>query len=227
MRWSLPDQNHTARTAIMTQTEIFWNLLKDFRDDTMIVQILLILGMLMVSWLVFTKPGKVTDTFTKLFLATAFIWNSIACFLFVCGKSPVAKFLGGPLYAVIGFLFLVDLFITKKTHFRVPDSMGMQLATAFFILLAFAFPFLGYFTGHPMIALPAFPCPLAGFTLALLAAAAPKADRGIYILTLIWAFVNIPKSFGYVDCYEETTLVLTGFYALTVLKYHDTQKDKY
>jgi len=211
----------------MTQTEIFWNLLKGFRDDTMVVQVLLIIGMLIVSWLVFTKPGKATDAFTKLFLAAAFLWNAVACFLFVCGKSPVAKFLGAPLYSVIGFLFLVDLFITGKTHFEVPRSTGMRLATTFFILLAFLFPVLGYLTGHPMIALPGYPCPLAGFTLALLAAAAPRADRGIYILTLIWAFVNIPKSFGYMDCYEETTLVLTGFYALAVFKYRDTQQEKH
>ncbi|BCS87629.1 DUF6064 family protein [Pseudodesulfovibrio sediminis] len=210
----------------MTQTESFWHILEGFRDTTMGIQILLVLGMLVVSLLVFTKPGKVADAFTKLFLAAAFLWNSVACFLIVCGKSPIAKFLGGPLYAVIGFLFLVDLFITRKTHFTVPHTLGMQLTTGFFILLAFLFPFLGYFTGHPMIALPAYPCPLAGFTLALLAASAPRVDRGIYILTLIWAFVNIPKSFGYMDCYEETTLVLTGFYALGMLKYHDAQQEK-
>ncbi|WP_250645604.1 DUF6064 family protein [Salidesulfovibrio onnuriiensis] len=173
----------------------------------------------------FTRPGKGTDAFTKLFLAAALIWNALACFLFVCGKSPVAKFLGAPLYSVIGFLFLVDLFITKKTHFEVPRSAGIRLATAFFILLAFLFPFLGHFTGHPMIALPGYPCPLAGFILALLAATS-RADRGIYILTLIWAFVNIPKCFGFMDCYEETTLVVTGFYALAMLKYRDAQREQ-
>lgn len=210
----------------MTQTEIFWNLLKGFRDDTLVVQILLIIGMLLVTGLVFIRPGKFTDAFTKLFLATAFIWNAIACFLFVCGKSLTAKFLGAPLYSAIGFLFLVDLFITQNTHFRVPRSLGMRLATAFFVLLAFLFPILGNLTGHPMIALPGYPCPLAGFTLALLAAAAPKVDKSIFNLTLVWAFFNIPKCFGHVNCYEEVTLVVTGLYALAMLKYRDKQQEE-
>ncbi len=33
----------------MSPTEIFWNLLKGFRDDTMPVQILLVIGMLAVT----------------------------------------------------------------------------------------------------------------------------------------------------------------------------------
>jgi len=210
----------------MTQTELFWNILRDFRDDTMVVQIVLIIAMTLVTWRVFLKPGKATDIFVKLVLSGAFFWNAVACFLFACGKSPMAKFLGGPLYAVIGFLFLIDLFVTGNTHFSVPRNTGMRLATGFFILLAFLFPVLGAFTGHPLVALPGFPCPLAGFTLALLAAAAPRVDRTLYYLTLIWAFVNIPKVFGYVDCYEETTLVVTGFYALGMLKYRDRQQER-
>lgn len=210
----------------MTQTEIFWNLMKEFRDDTLIVQLLLVLGMLITTWLVFTRPGKTTDAFAKLFLAGAFLWNAIACFLLACGGSITAKVIGGPLYSAIGFLFLVDHFITKKTHFAVSSSRGMQMATTFFILLAFLFPVLGYLTGHPMIALPGYPCPLAGFTLALLAAAAPKVDKSIYGLTLVWAFVNISKCFGHVGCYEEITLVITGFYALGMLKYRDAQQEK-
>ncbi|ACS79934.1 DUF6064 family protein [Maridesulfovibrio salexigens] len=209
----------------MTQTQIFWNVLKDFRDDTMIVQIALVIGMAIVTWMVFTRPGKATDTFTKFFLALAFLWNSVACFFIACGKSPMAKFLAGPLYAAIGFLFIIDLLVTKNTHFEISRSTGVKLTTAFFILMAFLFPVLGYFTGHPMIALPGYPCPLAGFTLALLAASR-KIDRDIYFLTLIWAFVNIPKSFGFMNCYEEITLVLTGFYALGMLKYNEAQQTK-
>jgi hypothetical protein len=203
----------------MTPTEAFWSLLRTFRDDTLIIQICLTIGMALITWMVFFKPGKTTDVATKLFLAAAFFWNGVACFLIVCSESMVARFLGGPLFMTIGFLFLVDLFITRQTRFAVPKTGSMRAVTAFFILLAFLFPVLGIFTGHPFIALPGFPCPFAGFTLALLAAATPRVDKGIYCLTLIWAFVNIPKCFGLYDCYEEVTLVLTGFYSLAILKH--------
>ncbi|QAZ67064.1 DUF6064 family protein [Solidesulfovibrio carbinolicus] len=202
----------------MNPTDAFWNILRQFRDDTLTIQLLLILGYCITVYRIARKPGNATDAFVKVFLAVAFLWNGIACFLIYCWENMVAKFLAGPLYIVIGFLFLVDLFATRKTSFTFAVSPTRRAAIYIFILLAFLFPVLGIFTGHGMIALPGFPCPLAAFTLALMAAAVPRVDGTIYALVLVWAFVNIPKVFGLVNCYEEVTLVLTGFYALAVYK---------
>lgn len=202
----------------MNPTDAFWNTLRQFRDDTLAIQVVLLLGYCVTVYRIAKKPGNATDLLVKGFLSLAFLWNGIACFLIYCRENIIAKFLAGPLYIVIAFLFLVDMFATRKTTFTFALSPARRTATYFFILLAFLFPALGFFTGHGMIALPAFPCPLAGFTLALLAAAAPRVDGTIYTLVLIWAFVNIPKVFGWVNCYEEVTLVLTGFYALAVYK---------
>jgi hypothetical protein len=202
----------------VTPTEAFWNVLREFRDDTLIIQIILTIAASISVWLILFRPGKRTDSFTKIFLSFAFAWNGVACFIIYCGKSMIAKFLGGPLYLVIAFLFLIDLFFTKKTEFSFPDKGWRRNMPLFFITLALLFPVLGILTGHGFIALPMYPCPLAGFTLALLCAALPRTDKTICTLTLIWAFVNIPKCFGHVNCYEEITLVLTGFYGLFVLK---------
>ena len=202
----------------MNPTDAFWNTLRQFRDDTLAMQLVLLIGYCVVIYRIAKKPGTATDTLVKGFLALAFFWNGVACFLIYCWDNMIAKFLAGPLYIVIAFLFLVDMFATKKTSFTFAVSPARRAATYFFVLLAFLFPVLGIFTGHGMIALPTFPCPLAGFTLALLAAAVPRVDGTIYALVLIWAFVNIPKVFGLVNCYEEITLVLTGFYALAVYK---------
>ena len=71
----------------MTQSEAFWSMLRSFRDDTLVLQIFLTIGMAIITWMVFFKPGKITDVVAKLFLAAAFFWNGVACFLLVCEKS--------------------------------------------------------------------------------------------------------------------------------------------
>ena len=202
----------------MDPADAFWNTLREFRYDTLIIQALLVIGYLFTIWRIAKKPGHRTDSLVKVFLAAAFLWNGVACFLLYCWDYSIARFLAGPLYIVVGFLFIVDLLGPKKIRFTFSVPPLRRAAVAFFILLAFLFPVLGIFTGHGMIALPGFPCPMAGFTLALLTAAIPNIDRTILALLLVWAFVNIPKVFGFVNCYEEITLVLTGFYALWVYK---------
>lgn len=202
----------------MNPTETFWQTMRQFRDDTLAVQLVLLLGYCVAIYRIARKPGRATDAWVKGILAVAFFWNGAACFLLYFWESLIARFLAGPLFLVIGFLLLVDMVATRKIHFTFALPPARRAASFFFILLAFLFPVLGLLTGHAMIALPTSPCPLAGFTLALLAAAVPRVDGTIYALVLVWAFVNIPKVFGLADCYEEVTLVLTGFYALATFK---------
>lgn len=202
----------------MNPTDAFWQTMRQFRDDTLAVQLVLLCGYGFALYRIAWKPGRATDAWVKGILAVAFFWNGFACFLHYFWASLIARFLAGPLFLVIGFLLLVDMVAGQKIHFTFALSPARRAASFFFILLAFLFPVLGLLTGHGMIALPTAPCPLAGFTLALLAAAVPRVDGTIYALVLIWAFVNIPKVFGFMDCYEEVTLVLTGFYALMTFK---------
>ena len=202
----------------MATSETFWNILIDFRDDTYIIQLLLIIGALISFWAVLYHPGKRTDLYTKVFLSFAFAWNGIVCFMIYCGKSLIAKFVGGPLYIVIAYLFLMDLIFTKKTNFNFPAKGLKRYIPIFFIVCSFLFPVFGLFTGHGFIAFPMFPCPLAGFTIALLCATFPQVDKTIGILVSSWTFINISKCLGYVNCYEEIVVVIAGFYYLFLLK---------
>jgi hypothetical protein len=147
------------------ETRAFWELLRTFRDDTLPVQVILVLGMLVSVWLVFRRPGGFTDSFVKAFLALAFLWNGLACFFIYCFRSPTARFLGAPQYLVIGFMFIVDLLAARRISFSPPPGGGKRAASLFLVLLAFLFPFLGIPYGHGLIAWPGFPCPLAGFAL--------------------------------------------------------------
>lgn len=207
----------------MNKTEMFWTILRKFNEDTLPVQILLILLSLFALYGVFAKPSKASDKGMTAFLAAAFAWNGIACFLLYCGKSPMALFVGGPLYLVISFLFLIDLLVTGKCSYRLPDTPLHQVLVGVLLLCVYLFPFAGMALGHGFVVLPMFPCPLAGFAL-ILFSAAPRMDRDIFILLLVWAFVNIPKCFGLFGCYEEIVLCASGFYSLYVVKTRATTR---
>ena len=196
---------------------MFWTILRKFKGDTLPVQILLILLSLFALYGVFAKPSKASDKGMTAFLAVAFAWNGVACFLIYCGKSPMALFVGGPLYLVISFLFLIDLLVTGKCSYRLPDAPLHQGLVGVLLLCVYLFPFAGMALGHGFVVLPMFPCPLAAFALVLFAAA-PRIDRDIFVLLLVWAFVNIPKCLGLFGCYEEVVLCASGFYSLYVVK---------
>jgi hypothetical protein len=82
------------------------------------------------------------------------------------------------------------------------------------------YPLIGWvFVGHayPQALLPTMPCPLTVFALTLVAAAAPRADRGVFIALLPWALLGLPKCLGALDCYEDCILFASGVYGLIVL----------
>jgi hypothetical protein len=91
--------------------------------------------------------------------------------------------------------------------------------TAFWILLVFLHPMISWPLGHlyPKTLLPMFPCPLTTFAIALVAAAAPKVDKKVFLLLLPWALMALPKCFGALDCYEDCILFASGVYGLVEL----------
>jgi hypothetical protein len=126
---------------------------------------------------------------------------------------------GVPLFFVISILFAVDIF-TRRTEFRLPDGRWHKALTFFWLALVALYPLIGWvFLGHiyPNMLLPMFPCPLTVFAIALIAAAAPKADKRVFVALLPWALLGLPKCLGALDCYEDCVLFVAGVYGLIVL----------
>ena len=184
----------------MKNMEPFWMTLQSFRDDTFIVQMLIIVAYLGILFLIAKREGARTDAIVKVILSSIFIFNGIACFLMYFSELPMAKFFAGPLYLAIGYLFLIDI-MARRIHFTFNVSPLRRFLAFIFVILAFLFPVFGMLSGH-------------GITLALLSAAMPRVDNIIVFMLLAWVLVNIPKIFGHVGCYEEIILILAGAYVL-------------
>jgi len=201
----------------MASTEAFWTRVGAYNEALWPVTVAMTIVAAFLTYRVFLRPGAKTDLWTKTFLSFAFAWNGIVFFL-IYVKNPVSMFTGAPLFIIVSVLLMVDIF-TKKTHFGPPDARWKQGLTLFWILLVFLYPVIGRPLGHvyPKTLLPMFPCPLTVFAIALVAAAAPKADKKLFILLLPWALMGLPKCFGALDCYEDCILFAAGVYGLVEL----------
>jgi hypothetical protein len=61
------------------------------------------------------------------------------------------------------------------------------------------------------------PCTLTTFAIALVAAAAPRVDRKVFVLLLPWALMALPMCLGALDCREDCILFALGVYGLVEL----------
>jgi hypothetical protein len=201
----------------VANSEVFWSRVGAYNEATWPISIAMIVAAIFLTYRVFCRPNAKTDVWTKAFLSLAFAWNGIVFFL-VFVKNPISTFMGAPLFLVISLLFAVDI-LTKKTRFRPPEAMWKKAITVLWIALVFLYPVIGWPLGHvyPKVLLPVFPCPLTVFAIALVAAAAPNADKKVFVLLLPWALMALPKCFGALDCYEDCILFAAGVYGIIVL----------
>jgi hypothetical protein len=201
----------------MVSTDVFWSRVGAYNEATWPISIVMTVAALFLTWRVFFKPGARTDVWMKAFLSVAFAWNGIVFFLLFL-KVPLSMVTGAPLFLILSLLLAVDIW-SKKTHFRLPESTWKKSVTAFWIVLVFLQPAIGWPLGHvyPQVLLPMFPCPLTVFAIALVAAAAPKVDKKVFVLLLPWALMALPKCIGALDCYEDCLLFAAGVYGLVEL----------
>jgi hypothetical protein len=200
----------------MTATETFWNQIGAYNEATFPMQIVMVIVAVVMTYLVFAKPSTKTSTIMKAFLSFVFAWNLIYFLIFA--KSPIATFVGAPLFVIVAILFAADIF-TKKIEFKLPDTMWQKYLTIFWILLVFLYPAIGFTLGHyyPKTCTPMMPCPLTVFAIALVTAALPKVDKKVYVFLLLWALMGLPKCLGALECHEDCILFGAGVYGLIML----------
>jgi len=198
--------------------ELFWTGVGRYNEAMWPVQAMLVVLAAILTYRVFARPGPRTDVWMKAFLSFAFLWNAVVFFL-VYVRNPISTLTGVPLFLVVAAFFAIDIW-AKKTAFGVPDVRWKRALTIAWLVLVASYPVIGWaFLGHtyPRILLPMMPCPLTVFAIALVAAAAPRADKKVFVALLPWALMALPKCFGVLDCYEDCILFASGVYGLAVL----------
>jgi hypothetical protein len=201
----------------MVNADAFWTQVALYNEALWPIQLILTALALILTFLVFFKPGENPDLLAKAFFAFSFALTGVVFFL-IYVKNPISTFFGAPLFILLAVLFTIDGF-TKRTEFKLPDAKWKKALTFVWVLLVFMYPIIGLPLGHtyPRMLTPVMPCPLTVFALALVTAASPTVDRKIFILLLPWALAGLPKCFGALDCYEDCILFAAGVYGLIFL----------
>jgi len=198
--------------------ELFWTGVGRYNEALWPVQAAMIVLAAVLTYRVFARPGPRTDVWMKGFLSFAFLWNAVVFFLFYV-RNPISTFTGVPLFLVVAAFFAIDIW-AKRTTFSVPDARWKRAFTIVWLALVASYPAIGWaILGHtyPRALLPTMPCPLTVFAITLVATAAPRVDKKVFVALLPWALMALPKCFGALDCYEDCILFASGVYGLVVL----------
>ena len=201
----------------MASAEGFWSQVGVYNETMWPIVIAMTAAAAFLTYRVLWRSGARSDMWMKAFLSFSFAWNGVVFFL-IFVRNPISMFAGAPLFIILSLLFAADI-LTKRTQFRPPEAAWKKAVTILWIALVFLYPLIGWVMGHvyPRVLLPMFPCPLTVFAIALVAAAAPNADKKVFILLLPWALMGLPKCFGALDCYEDCILFAAGVYGLVEL----------
>jgi hypothetical protein len=206
----------------MLSAERWWGIIGAYGAGVWPAQVIFfVVAAALVLFLIF-KPGKVTTTLMKLYLALAFGWNGIVFFI-ILGKDLVGNYFFGSLFTLVAILFALDLF-RGRIQFRHPEPNWQKYLTLALVLIVFCYPLFSLVFEHyfpRLIILGTFPCPTTALALLLLTTALPRVDKIMYIILLFWAipfplFIQIPR-YG---VYEDSIMFIVGIYSLIMLVQH-------
>lgn len=187
--------------------QAFWNVIGRYNQDTVIVQSVLLI--LLVLFMVLTYIGKIKSG-AKIILGIANLYIGIV--FFACyGTEPIQKFFALPLYISCGVLFLYEAWHTKGD--RLEKCNWFQIVL---LVLYGLYPFVSLLLGNefPQMVTYIMPCPIVSLSIAVYAG---YSRKNLLLLTLltIWGLTGV-KSVIF-SAYEDIILLICGLYGVYLL----------
>jgi len=203
----------------MLSPEEWWGILEAYGAKIWPAQAFFFVAAVLLVLLVFLKPGRIANTFVRLYMTLSFGWVGIVFFL-TLGKGLKGNYFFGSLFIIVAILFAADMF-RQRMDFRLPIVSWQRYLTLVLVLIVLCYPIFSIAFGHrlPRVIIPGtFPCPTTALALVLLTTTLPRVDKIIYIILLFWAIpfpplIQIPK-YG---VYEDTIMLAVGIYSLVML----------
>jgi len=201
----------------------FLKTMVDYNQATYPAQIFIFTVGLILTVLLYRKPGRITRIAMKAYLFFCFSWISMVFFI-MHGSSELRKEFSAGLFGLIAICFLIDIFIDKMKFER---NRTYDKGVFIFYTLFLAYPLVSLLLGREFLELVNWlmPCPLTVFTITLLISFMSKANYPVYALLIIWALTGAPKSILF-DVPEDIILGLSGLYAIVVLVVHKKHSRK-
>lgn len=207
----------------MKSAEQFWNVISIYNQQTIWVQIpmtIMLISLVLMALII--RKGWM-QTSLKIGLFIVFSWVGIV-FFWIYDQSIIGRFFAGPLYILVGVLFLVDA-IKQGVVFELPGAKIPRIFTVLFIVLFILYPVASFAFGHryPSLVTYIMPCPLVVMALTLVTTAKEKVNKLLVVLLLLWAFTGLPKSIMF-SVYEDLILFMSGVYTVVYYAYLKNKK---
>ena len=187
--------------------QVFWNVIGRYNQDTIIIQIILLV--LIVAILISTYTGKIMFG-AKVILGIANLFIGIV--FFACyGTEPIQKYFALPLYINCGLLFLYEAWRNRKDRLNKFNWFQVVL-----IVLYGLYPIISCFLGNefPQMVTYIMPCPIVSLSIVIYAGYSQK-NRLLLALLTIWGLTGIKSV---IFCaYEDIILLICGVYGTYLL----------
>ena len=185
-------------------TQEFWKVIGTYNQETILVQIIILVVVLLALTLSYT--GKI-KWMAKFVLGITNLFIGIVFFAFY-GTEPIQRYFALPLYLIIGVLFLYDSYKNKEDILRKSNIWQVLL-----LLLYLIYPFVSYLLGNrfPKMVTYIMPCPVVSLSIVVYAGYAKKNVVLLALLT-VWGLTGV-KSVMF-QAYEDIILLLCGIYGL-------------
>lgn len=184
--------------------EAFWNVIGRYNQDTMVMQIILLILIAVLIILSYTDKmkfgAKVILGIANLFIGVVFF----GCY----GTEPIQKYFALPLYISCGILFLYEAWHNRNDQLNKFNWFQVML-----LVLYGLYPIISFLLGNtfPQMVTYVMPCPIVSLSITIYAGYSHK-NRLLLALLTIWGLTGI-KSVIF-SAYEDIILLICGVYGV-------------
>ncbi|MGN1467136.1 MAG: DUF6064 family protein [Ruminococcus sp.] len=187
-------------------TQTFWNIIKNYNEQTAIIQIGLFIFLVLAIILSYAhkinQAAKFALGIANLFIAVVFyVWQ---------GTETIQKFFALPLFLLCGILFLYESWHNKDDSLKKPNCWQSIL-----LLLYLIYPFISILLGNrfPQMVTYIMPCPIASLSI-IVYSCYNRKNKLLLLLLSVWGLTGIKSVF--LNVFEDIILLICGLYGVVL-----------
>lgn len=182
----------------------FWNVIGNYNEHTLIIQIIMLVFVLTALVLSYSKK---TNWAAKFALGIINLYIGIAFFA-LFGTEPIQFFLALPLFLLCGILFLYEAWHNHDDILQTPNVLQVALLSLYGL-----YPLVSVIFGNsfPQMVTYIMPCPIISLSIVVYAGYQRKSKLLIFLMT-IWGLTGIKSLFF--NAYEDLILLACGIYGI-------------
>lgn len=188
-------------------TEIFWQVIGNYNQQTYNFQIVLLAT---ITIAVILSYFHIVNWSAKLALGITNLFIGITHFA-IFGKMPIQYFFAAPLFICVGLLFLYVCIKHPKDTFKKPNIIQIILLTLYLL-----YPLISILLGNrfPHMVTYIMPCPIISLSIVLYASYG-KRNLLLLVLMTVWGLTGV-KAF-IANAYEDIILLICGIYGTIII----------